>query len=218
MIDLTWRLLEVDSIPIFTTLPRFLQMWLSAMGALEMNGRWGVVLLGWGLWVCQEKQVSKSVLRWLVYHLPQNARCFLHEFLFEQEWFVVANSLYSRWSIWMVIPDIRHCKFRAPGLSFTETKHHHASCFPKAHKSIYSIPLLLAGDLHAFAAQFYSLPLAFLLSFLVVDEVWMFLMPVESLISFVNSWMERHSLPKVPTGGGRKVFWADKNCSNTEMA
>ena len=48
----------------------------------------------------------------------------------------------------------------------------------------------------------------------VVDEVWMFLTPVESLISFVNSWMERHSLPKVLPLGGRlewKMF-------NREMA
>lgn len=131
MIDLTWRLLEVDSIPIFTTRPRFLQMWLSAMGALEMNGRWGVVLLGWGLWVCEEKLVSKSVLRWLVQHLPKMLGAFYMSFCLKKSDSLLPNAVYSRWSIWMVIPDIRHCKFRAPRLSFTETKHHHASCFPK---------------------------------------------------------------------------------------
>ena len=155
-------LLEVDSIPIFTTRPRFLQMWLSAMGALEMNGRWGLVLLGWGLWVCEEKQVSRSVLRWL----PQNARCFLHEFLFEQEWFIIAKRSLQ------YIDEVFGWSFQTLGIvrferhaSASQTRHYHAS-FPKhTHKSIYSIPLLLAGDLHAFAAQFYSLPLAFFYPF-----------------------------------------------------
>lgn len=68
-------------------------MWLSAMGALEMNGRW----VFWGE-VCEEKRqevvqvwVLKSVLRWLVQQLPQNARCFLHEFLLEKEWFIIVK-------------------------------------------------------------------------------------------------------------------------------
>ena len=93
--------------------------------------------------------------------------------------------------------------------------------------TVFSMPSSSCGSLHiAYCFPFFGgvrreLSQAILIgatpglsSVCVVDEVWMFLTPVESLISFVNSWMERHSLPKVLPLGGRlewKMF-------NREMA
>lgn len=133
----------------------------------------------------------------------------------KSDW-LLPNAVYSRWSIWMVIPDIRHCKFRAPRLSFTEK-----GIIMRASQK-HTQEYLLHPSPTSWWCSFFPSPIlfvapGFLLSSLVVDEVWMFLMPVESLIWFVNSWMERHSLPKVPTGeGGRFLSW--QKFSNTEMA
>ena len=139
MIDLTWRLLEVDSIPIFTTLPRFLQMWLSAMGALEMNGRWGVVLLGWGLWVCEDQASSCELL-------PKNT-----------------------------------------------------------HKSIYSIPLLLADDVHSFPAHSVLCPCPFSILF---SRWWgLDVSDAGGVFDLICEQLDGETLSaKGANRGGRKVF------------